>query len=104
MDKQLLKQRFLQWRWPALIMLGLRIAAGKPMHLAEQDRRPVFLSALFGSLLYRLIIAYATKYSPLPAYMLKLLSALIVALALSLPAIRERVRSGKLKKAGARDA
>ena len=63
-----------------------------------------FLSALFGSLLYRLIIAYATKYSPLPAYMLKLLSALIVALALSLPAIRERVRSGKLKKAGARDA
>jgi hypothetical protein len=36
--------------------------------------------------------------------MLKLLSALIVALALALPAIRERVRSGKLKKAGARDA
>ncbi|MBQ9010650.1 MAG: ABC transporter permease [Clostridia bacterium] len=47
-----------------------------------------FISAVAGSLIYRVIIALATKYSPLPAYMLKLLSAIIVGLALSLPAIR----------------
>ena len=34
------------------------------------------------------MIALATRYSPLPAYMLKLVSAVIVALALALPAMR----------------
>ena len=43
---------FIRTALAALIMLGLRIAAGKPMHLAEQDRRPVFLSALFGITIY----------------------------------------------------
>ncbi|MBQ7485862.1 MAG: ABC transporter permease [Clostridia bacterium] len=47
-----------------------------------------FISAVIGSLIYRIIIALATKYSPLPAYMLKLVSAIIVGLALSLPAFR----------------
>lgn len=48
-----------------------------------------FISALVGSLIYRYIIALATRYSPLPAYMLKLVSALIVALALAIPALRQ---------------
>ncbi|MBR1707410.1 MAG: ABC transporter permease [Clostridia bacterium] len=47
-----------------------------------------FISSVVGSLIYRFIIAIATKYSPLPAYMLKLVSAIIVGLALSLPALR----------------
>ena len=47
-----------------------------------------FVSAVLGSIVYRFIIAVANKYSFLPATMLRLVSALIVALALSLPAIK----------------
>ena len=57
-----------------------------------------FVSGVAGSLIYRVIIALATKYSPLPAYMLKLLSAIIVALALSLPAIRQHASIRQQKR------
>lgn len=50
-----------------------------------------FLSAIVGSILYRIIIAIALKSSIFPAYALKLVSAGIVAIALSLPAIRGAV-------------
>ena len=57
-----------------------------------------FISSVVGSLIYRIIIALATKYSPLPAYMLKLLSAIIVGFALSLPAIRLRASIRRQKR------
>lgn len=59
-----------------------------------------FISAVAGSLIYRYIIALATRYSPLPAYMLKLVSAVIVALALMIPALRENVRKNRQKQGG----
>lgn len=59
-----------------------------------------FLSAIAGSIIYRCIIALATRYSPLPAYMLKLVSALIVALALAIPAIRFYAARARQKKGG----
>ncbi len=59
-----------------------------------------FISAVAGSLVYRYIIALATRYSPLPAYMLKLVSAVIVALALMIPALRENVRKNRQKQGG----
>ena len=59
-----------------------------------------FISAVAGSLVYRYIIALATRYSPLPAYMLKLVSAVIVALALMIPALRENMRKSHLKQGG----
>ncbi len=46
------------------------------------------VSAVVGSIVYRFILALANKYSFLPVTMLRLVSALIVALALSLPAIK----------------
>lgn len=46
------------------------------------------ISAVVGSIVYRFIIACANKYSFLPATMLRLVSAVIVAIALSLPAIK----------------
>ena len=49
-----------------------------------------FVSAIVGSIIYRYIIALATRYSPLPAYMLKLVSALIVALALAIVKRKEK--------------
>lgn len=47
------------------------------------------LAVLVGSIIYRFIIALATRYTPLPAYALKLVSACIVAFALSLPTIKK---------------
>ena len=47
-----------------------------------------FFSSIFGSIIYRYIIAAATKSQIFPAYALKLVSACIVAAALALPAIR----------------
>ena len=63
-----------------------------------------FISSVAGSLIYRYIIALATRYSPLPAHMLRLVSAVIVALALALPALREHVETARLRKGGGQDA
>jgi putative ABC transport system permease protein len=63
-----------------------------------------FLSAIFGSILYRFVIALALKSDFFPAYALKLVSAMIVAIALSLPAIRGAVKISRLKREAARDA
>ncbi len=59
-----------------------------------------FISAVVGSLVYRYIIALATRYSPLPAYMLKLVSAVIVALALAIPALRQNMKEARQKQGG----
>lgn len=48
------------------------------------------LSCVLGSVLYRLIYAFAFRTSFLPAYAFKLLSALIVALAMMLPQLKSR--------------
>ena len=59
-----------------------------------------FISAVAGSLIYRYIIALATRYSPLPAYMLKLVSAVIVALALAIPALKQNMKEARRKQGG----
>lgn len=59
------------------------------------------IAAVIGSVLYRYMIAIALKYSPFPAYALKLVSACIVAIALSIPAIKYQAELIKIKK-GAR--
>ena len=51
-----------------------------------------FISAMVGSVVYRFIIAFAMKSNIFPAYALKLVSACIVAFALSLPAIKGYIR------------
>ena len=57
-----------------------------------------FLSAIVGSIVYRFIIALATKTNLFPAYMLKFVAACIVAIALSLPAIKYYYALSKTKK------
>ena len=47
-----------------------------------------FAASVLGSVIYRYIIALATRANIFPAYMLKLMSALIVMIALSIPAVR----------------
>lgn len=56
------------------------------------------LSAIVGAVIYRFIIAYAMQSSWFPASALKLVSACIVAAALSLPAIRYYIEVSKIKK------
>lgn len=63
-----------------------------------------FISAVIGSLIYRFIIATATKYSILPAYALKLVSSIIVALALVLPLMKTRISEYKTRKRGIKNA
>lgn len=59
-----------------------------------------FISAIFGSVVYRYIIAAATKADWFPAYMLKFASAVIVTLALAIPAIKAMLEVRRIKKGG----
>lgn len=59
-----------------------------------------FISAIFGSVVYRYIIAAATKADWFPAYMLKFASAVIVTLALAIPAVKAMVEVRRIKKGG----
>jgi putative ABC transport system permease protein len=61
-------------------------------------------AAVSGSVAYRLIVALALKSNVFPAYMLKLVSALIVLAALSLPALRAKGRLAQLKREARRNA
>ncbi len=56
------------------------------------------ISAVFGSALYRIILQVAYKID-MPSYSVKLLSALIVVIALSLPLIKEKMKNQKIKNA-----
>lgn len=56
------------------------------------------ISVVFGSCLYRIIVAIALRFN-LPASALKLVSAIIVALAIAMPAIREMIRLSRTKRA-----
>jgi putative ABC transport system permease protein len=54
-------------------------------------------AAVFGSILYRIIIAFALKIDMFPPYALKLISAVIVIIALSGPAIKEIIQQHKMR-------
>ncbi len=63
-----------------------------------------FVSAMVGSLIYRVIVSLALSTNVFPTYFLKLISAVIVGVALSLPAIREALLRRRLRREGRRDA
>ena len=58
-----------------------------------------FISAI----VYRYIIALATRYSPLDAYMLRLVSAVIVGITLAMPAVKSNLAAARQKRGGAQD-
>lgn len=62
------------------------------------------ISAVIGSIIYRYIIALATATHIFPAFALKLVSAVIVAVALSLPAIKQSVALSKIKREAHKNA
>ena len=59
-----------------------------------------FLSAVFGSVVYRFIVAIAINFDIFPAFTLKLVSAVIVGAALSIPAIKQKYKKNKIRKEG----
>ena len=60
------------------------------------------ICSVFGAVIYRFIIAFAIKSSIFPAYMLKFLSAVIVAIALSIPAIKQYIGMYRTRMGGRR--
>lgn len=54
------------------------------------------ISVVVGSVIYRLIISVVLRYDILPVYMFKLVSAVVVALALAIPAVKDMYKKGKL--------
>ena len=72
-----------------LLVVGLASVIIGEVLLNRRTLSGSLLAVLIGSIIYRFIIALATKYTFLPAYGLKLVSACIVALALALPALKK---------------
>lgn len=62
------------------------------------------LSAIFGSLLYRYIVAAALKSSIFPVYALRIVSAAIVVIALSIPVAQRRLKLASMRKKAQKDA
>ena len=56
------------------------------------------LGVVFGSCLYRFIVAVALRFN-VPAAAMKLVSAIIVAVAISMPAIQEKIAFEKRRNA-----
>jgi len=78
-----------------MMVVGLASVIIGEVFFVGLSRRSVtagFAAAVCGSVIYRLIIALALKSNIFPAYALKLVSALIVAAALSLPAVKARIQ------------
>lgn len=62
------------------------------------------IAAAAGAIVYRLLIALALQADFFPAYMLRLISAVIVAVTLSIPKIREVVRDARFRRENSRHA
>lgn len=62
------------------------------------------ISAVVGSIVYRYIMALATATHIFPAFALKLVSACIVGIALSIPAVKEAAALSRIKKETGKDA
>ncbi len=83
-----------------ILVVGLASVIIGEAFLRKRSVTVGFASAILGSIVYRYIIAIATKSSFFPAYMLKLVSAIIVTLALALPAIKVMSGEWRLKRRG----
>ena len=61
-------------------------------------------SAVLGAVVYRFLIAIVLKIGIFPAFALKLVSSIVVALALSVPAVKHALRLRRRKKQGRKEA
>lgn len=83
-----------------ILVVGLASVIIGEVFLGKRGVAIGVCSAVLGSVVYRFIIAWATRSNFFPAYMLKLISAIIVALALAIPAIKYYKEIRKIKGGG----
>ena len=86
------------------LVLGLASVIIGEVIIFRRDLTLALVSAVIGSIVYRFIIALAMKLPFFDASYLKLVSAVIVAVALSIPAIKSRAALLKTKREGERSA
>jgi len=81
-----------------IMVIGLASVIIGEVLLGNRSVTVGLLSAIIGSILYRSIIAFALSRDLFPAYALKFVSAVIVGVALSLPAIKSYINLRKIKR------
>ncbi len=81
-----------------MVVIGLASVIIGETVLGKHSVTLGFISAVAGSVVYRIIIALALKFDIFPAYALKLISAVIVAIALAIPVAAANLRQQKNRK------
>lgn len=84
-----------------MLVVGLASVIIGEVFTGKKGLTAGIIFAVVGSVIYRAIIAVATHYDIFPAYMLKLVAALIVAVALTIPAVKSYIAIAKSKRGGA---
>lgn len=87
-----------------MVVVGLASAIIGEAIFGRRSLTLGLISAVFGSLLYRFIIAAALRSSIFPAYALRIVSAVIVVVALSIPVIKTHILLNRMRKKAQRDA
>ncbi|MEA4895019.1 MAG: ABC transporter permease [Oscillospiraceae bacterium] len=87
-----------------IVVVGLASAIIGEAIIGKRGVTVGLLSAVFGSLLYRFIIAAALRTSAFPAFALRIVSAVIVVAALSVPVAKRRISERAVRKRAQRDA
>jgi putative ABC transport system permease protein len=83
-----------------ILVVGLASVIIGEAFFGRRGVTPGLISAIVGSVIYRIIISLALSTNLFPSYFLKLISAVIVAAALSLPAAKEALRRRKIRREG----
>jgi putative ABC transport system permease protein len=86
-----------------IIVVGLASVIIGEVVIRRQSILGGLLAAVIGAVIYRLLIALALYADFFPAYMLRLVSAAIVAVTLAIPKLREVAQNAKIKKEGLRN-
>ncbi len=81
-----------------MVIIGLASVIIGETVLGRRSVTIGLVSAAFGSILYRIILAFALKIDMFPAYALKLISTVIVILALSGPSIKASIQQNRFRK------
>lgn len=81
-----------------ILVVGLASVIIGELFIRKKTVTAGILSAIVGSVVYRFIVALAMSNSFFPAYALKLVSSIIVGVALALPAIQSFLNGKKTRK------
>jgi putative ABC transport system permease protein len=81
-----------------MVVIGLASVIIGETILGRRSVSIGLLSSVVGSIIYRIIIARALRFDLFPSYALRLISAIIVAIALSVPAIKTSIKQNKMRR------